>query len=40
METFRSSKHLAIEKNNEMLYNQEVADSKEKSDEVVETTLK
>lgn len=39
LETFKSSKHLAIEKNNEMLYNQEVSDSKEKSDEKLLNTI-
>ena len=39
LETFKSSKHLSIEKNNEMLYNQEVSDSKEKSDEKLLNTI-
>ena len=41
METFRSSKHLGIEKNNELQYNQEVTDKGQVSDsKLVDTILK
>lgn len=35
IETFKNSKHLAIEKNNEMLYNQSVSDSQEQTDKTL-----